>query len=117
MPRASAAKIASRSSRSEAHTPLRLIKKVRNKRVRVVEQQEWARGRMELFASSVKIAAAAKAWRTSQGVTQIEVANEYACNTSTVCHWESGKYAWTGGKAELDEYIERVRKIAQTPLD
>lgn len=85
--------------------------KSRNARVRRVGQLEWRRTRMSKFSHATKFAAAAKAVRTALELTQEELARSYGVSQFAVSHWESGTYfGWT--EDELNEYIDRCRKIA-----
>lgn len=90
----------------------------RNPRVKPKSQADmrgWKFNRIKLFQRNLRMAVVAKGYRLMMGVTQQEVANFYGVTASTVCGWESGKYNWPGGRAEVEEYIDHVRKIGNRP--
>jgi DNA-binding transcriptional regulator YiaG len=84
----------------------------RNRKVKIVVMGTWKEKRLNFFKRNVRLAASAKATRTSLEVTQEEIAKHYGVTQGTVCNWESGKYSWPNGAAELFEYYSVIRKIA-----
>ncbi len=85
----------------------------RNKRVQNVSKVSWGVARVEFFKNNIRFAAAAKSSRTALEVTQQEVAVHFGVSQGTVCNWESGKYSWPMGPAELFEYMRAIRTIAE----
>jgi len=85
---------------------------VRRKTSKIV-RGTWQARRLSFFQKNVRYAASAKATRTAMDVTQAEIAEEFGRSQGTVCNWESGKYSWPGGQAELDQYLFVIRKISR----
>jgi DNA-binding transcriptional regulator YiaG len=85
----------------------------RRRRTREVDPKEWSIRRRAFFQRNIRFSAAAKATRCAMDVTQAEVAKAFGVTSQAVCCWESGKYAWRGGREELDQYLRVIQQIAK----
>ncbi len=77
------------------------------------DSKDWQGQRNALFRRNVKYAAAARFSRIACDVTQAEVAKHFNCVPTTVGAWESGKYNWQGGDAELADYQRTCRELGK----